>query len=477
MANIASGAGAGELLTVGVTSKAAYSELRDSSGNVITGAHKAAVLATQGTMPMSGLDDDTIRMIRVGKFGTIRTDVDSILFWDGSEGAAINTQRWTSTAATMTASQTAANGILFNAGAITTINTGIILSSSRTFAKYPNSPLRFTARARYTNVNNQAWDIGLAMQATLVATTAQLDSGAVWRHTGTTIIPVLAIGGTDVVTGADILGSLANTNYYTFDVLIDDDRVVFVCQNSATGAIISEQVLRLPLANTKTMSVTHVNAWMRFRNGGGVPASAGQLFVGDVQVLGLDIDSGKSWQHQMADINFGGEIIPTTFLQTSQMAVGAWPSNASLAAGTASYATLGGLYSIAATGSAATDFPLFGYLVPTPYTFKCTGVHVSMINTGAANAATPATSFLWALDNGSVAALSSGTHIKYPLGVTSIPISAAIGAAGADLDVNFDVPIIFQPGRFVDVTLRIVGGAATASQVIQGLVTLKGYFE
>ncbi len=37
--------------------------------------------------------------------------------------------------------------------------------------------------------------------------------------------------------------------------------------------------------------------------------------------------------------------------------------------------------------------------------------------------------------------------------------------------------MVTNPGRFLVVMLRVPVGTATASQIVQGMVTLKGYFE
>lgn len=476
MAILKSGASS-DLMTIGATSKAAYVEQRDASGNPVNAAQKSAFASGGATHPMAGLNDDTIRLVRVDRYGSPRADEDTLMFWEPSEGAALNTQRWKSTATTMTASQTAVAGILLNASAITTTTTGILLTSQKAFPKFPGGAVKFTARHRFTTVANQVWELGLANMGTLSGTTAQVDNGVFWRFTGTTVVPVLTINGSDVETGTDILGSLASTNYYTWDVILDDDRATYTCQRSDTGAIVSEQVLRIPLTNAKMGAVTHLNAWYRLRNAG-VPASAGQTWLAEAIVTASDYQSGKTWPHQLANLHLGQEVSPTAFTATHTFANSAWPTTATLSNTAASYATLGGLWTLNAAVSAATDNSFFSFAVPAPYSFYCTGVHLTMMNTGAANAATPASTLFWGLGvNGASANLSTGGHMRVPLGQTSIPISAAIGAASPDVDIAFDVPLVTEAGKHITVIMRIVGGAATASQVWQGSVGIRGFFE
>jgi hypothetical protein len=42
---------------------------------------------------------------------------------------------------------------------------------------------------------------------------------------------------------------------------------------------------------------------------------------------------------------------------------------------------------------------------------------------------------------------------------------------------NFDTPLVTNPGRFLTVILRMPVGTATASEVFQGLVNLRGRWE
>ena len=43
--------------------------------------------------------------------------------------------------------------------------------------------------------------------------------------------------------------------------------------------------------------------------------------------------------------------------------------------------------------------------------------------------------------------------------------------------MNFEVPLRTDPGRLMHVIVRVPVGTATASQVISGSVTIRGYFE
>lgn len=55
---------------------------------------------------------------------------------------------------------------------------------------------------------------------------------------------------------------------------------------------------------------------------------------------------------------------------------------------------------------------------------------------------------------------------------------AAIGATATRVQKNFTAaPIVCESGRFVAVILRMPVATATASQVVQGLVGIDGFYE
>jgi hypothetical protein len=54
---------------------------------------------------------------------------------------------------------------------------------------------------------------------------------------------------------------------------------------------------------------------------------------------------------------------------------------------------------------------------------------------------------------------------------------AGIGTAAGDLDRSFDPPLVIDSGRWFHIILQIPDGAATASLVYRGTVTVNGFFE
>ncbi len=107
-----------------------------------------------------------------------------------------------------------------NASAITTINTGVALSSRWQHARLTAGPLHFRSRIRSTAVANQDGMAGLFFQATLSGTAAvtATDSGFYWKWgTDGTIKP---FNGAEVTLGTDVAASLNSANYYDFHVIV-----------------------------------------------------------------------------------------------------------------------------------------------------------------------------------------------------------------------------------------------------------------
>jgi hypothetical protein len=193
----------------------------------------------------------------------------------------------------------------------------------------------------------------------------------------------------------------------------------------------------------------------------------------------LDAFLNKPWSHAAAHMGLDAATNPSTIAQAAQWANSAAPASATLSNTVAGYATLGGLFQFAAPAGAATDFALFGFTVPAPYSFVCTGIDIDAYNLGAAVATTP-TLLLWGVSpDQSAISLATATNRRVALGAQSFAVAAPIGAR-ADRAVSVDFshgPLVTNPGRLFVVVLRVPVGTATASQVIAGTCTVKGYFE
>jgi hypothetical protein len=473
MAIIQSGS-TSDLLTIDPTSKSARASLYNTDGTSMVITDGQNVVGSQIGIPIAGASDNTYRVLRTDRIGSIRTGNDTLLLHDDIEGATINTQLWTSVVGTFTTAQVATTGINLNSGNGLAAGSYSILTSQKQFGKMQSAPIRARIRARIVPQTNAIIEMGFCAPVT---TTAQIATGAFFRLTATgSLTPVIAYNNADTVVGNDMWTSLVAVgganNYYTFGIWVDDDNVLFTIQDVSTGKTLAEQSLQIPLTQPKTFSATHLPFATRlWIPAGSAAPSAPYVYFSDIMVLMLDVLMNKMWQHQLAGTANGGEILPTTFLQSSNWTNSTVATNATLSNTAAGYTTLGGLFSFAAVAGAVTDYALFGFTVPAPYTFYCTGVHITTYNTGAA-VATSATLLHWGVaNNSSAVSLATAGLNRVPVGAQSFPIASAIGAIATDVDLKFDAPLVTNGGRIMHVILRMPVGTATASQVVQGSVT------
>ncbi|MEO5859163.1 MAG: hypothetical protein ABIR33_09470 [Pyrinomonadaceae bacterium] len=469
---ILEGAISGNLAEVETVSKGIRSALYDGAGNPLALLDSAQPASPYGLLAM-GLNDGRAVPSRVDRFGSQSIALNNPLLSESFEGTTTHPMRWLITNTTMAAAQTTVGGLLFNSGSITTLNTGYMIKSTRLFQKLQRMPIQAKFRLRMVHFNNSVMEFGFGDAATFNGANT---AGAYWQRTSSGAMqPVVTYNSVDQ-TGTDISASLNSANYYTFDVLMDDDEATFFCQNTATGAIISQQKIALPITGQRLLSATALPVMCRLYNTASAPATAPQLLLTDVAVVGLDADFNFPAPHIFAGQGRGFYEHPFTGAQLATFANSAAPSNATLSNTAAGYTTLGGLFSFAAVAGAATDYALFGFQVPAPANFFCTGIDIETWNTGAAVATTPHL-LVWGIATQLTAvSLATAAHARIPVGVQSLPVAAAIGAAAQRISKQFQTPILCSSGRFFDVILRMPVATNTASQVIQGLVTVEGYF-
>lgn len=302
--------------------------------------------------------------------------------------------------------------------------------------------------------------------------------GAFWQVTaGGVVQPVLTFNGTDVTGDAVTMPPGWQNNYYTWEVIVDDDKAFYAVQDTSTGLIIAER--RIPVAATQVRlwNASRLQVYARLHNVT-APASAPTLILSSLDVLLLDMAPNKAWSHTMALSGFGGEANPTTFAQAANYANSAAPASATLSNTAAGYTTLGGQFQFAAPAGAETDFALFGFTVPAPYSFVCTGIEIDTFNTGAAVATTAHVLQWFASADQTAISLATATNRRITLGVQSFAVGSAIGALASPIDRDLNnAPLVTNPGRIFVVGLKIPVGTATASQIIRGTVAIRGYFE
>ena len=252
-------------------------------------------------------------------------------------------------------------------------------------------------------------------------------------------------------------------------------------------------------------SSSNMPAGFRVWNGASAPTAARQLYIGFVSVASGDHNTNKPWSHAMVGSSQGAYQIQqgAAASQTANWTNSSAPASATLSNTTAGYTTLGGQWQAAASATNETDWALFAYLVPQGTatapgkTLYITSIRIGeTVVTGAAGV--NATSFFWAAAVGS-STLGSGTVAtavslataeavagvttstsprRVALGSQSFLAAAPIATQSPGFTVDFSsAPLVAQAGTYVHIILKQLNGAATASLVWRGTVTVVGYWE
>jgi hypothetical protein len=470
MAFIQDGSATAGNLAVETASKAARNILYSAAGQPITRKHnQARDEANDEAFIIGGYNDGNYRHIRTDRTGGQAVALHNPLLFEAFEGGNFQSARWTNIATTMAATQTAAAGLLFNSGSITTVNTGYLLKSLASFIKAQRAPLHFKARARFAHVVNSVMEIGFGDATTFNGANT---NGAYWQVTsGGNIQPVLTYNGVDI-TGVAV-SVLNPANFYTWDVLIDDDEAIFMVQDTSSGLILAERSIKLPVTQAKLFGATHLFAIARLYNTAAAPATAPQMVLSTVDVMMLDALLNRPFGHVLADNGLSADANPLTAAAMANWANSAAAASATLSNTAAGYSFPHGRFQFAAVAGAETDYALFGFQVPSPYKLAVSGGQIDTFNSGAAVATTGHVLDWWMASDLSAVSLATAALSRVPLGIQSFAVGDPVGKAAQQLNFDFrGNPRITNPGRFVVIALRMPVGTATASQIIRGSVRL-----
>jgi hypothetical protein len=463
------------------TAKALHTTLYDFAGNVVTQPDKTAAPANQGFQPSAGFDGGKmLRAMRLGEYGTLRTTSEILLWHDAFEGSNVNTG-WTQSTTTQTIAQ--ATGVLtLNNSGITTVNTDAIITSTRQFPKYPRQPLWTRFRASISaNVagNHTLVELGLGAPS---GVTAIINNGAFFRWTAAGALnAVLSYNGTEQSTQVLAQGVISTTSYYWYDIIVDDDFARFMVTDSG-GVPVVDQQISISLTKAFQWAVSHLPTFARTyvdATGGG---TAIELNLAAHSINMIDAANAKPWAEQLSSVGRAWATNPTTQAQTAALAssapAGGTPSNTATV-----YTTLGGEYIATMTAASENMLSLFGYVVPSPYTFYIRGIYwvVPWVSTIFSIAATQPFILPFLIYNASSANISTATgKIGVPFGTmwTAI-ITAAVGTQLTGNPVTWTplTPLACLPGTTLHLGWKVLNGGAVTTGAIRGSVLVDGYFE
>jgi hypothetical protein len=417
----------------------------------------------------------------------LRVGIDTVLFSDQFNGLTQNTNNWSYTFVTMTASMPGAGYLQFGTVQGTAATHGAFMRSFQYFPLVNTAPLaieftggQFTAAL----VANEQWLAGLGLPTNAVT---RPTDGCWFKLTTAGLEGILAFNGTETSTGVLLaFGSIAVATMAKYVIVLGERKVEFWADDVLLGHI------DIPVGNATPFMGAGLPVFMhKFCTG--VVANTNVMRISRCGVSILDVDSGMSMadiavgQGMLSAIGQNGHAQGNTALNVLNAAVPATQPIANATAG-ATFVGLGGYFVATAQ---ATNVALAGDMIacsfqnPVPSinisgrNLVIYGVRISAMNTGAAVATTP-TSLIWGLAWGHTAVslatvetasfATATTHAprRRMLGMMTVPVGAAIGAL-YDRDINFvsSIPIaIIRPGEFFAITLRFRIGTATASQEV-----------
>jgi hypothetical protein len=410
----------------------------------------------------------------------LRTELDAILFADYPVGTNLNSSIWSTR---LSASQTVvlgSNRYELNSSGLTTINSGSMLRTVRTFQWYKANALYCETAIAWTLTPVANWfaEWGIFTASTAIAT---ITDGVFFRITAGQFRGVICNNSTETYVDLGAIPAAA----VVYDTVIElcQDIVHFWVNGVLLGSV------AVPGAQFGPLGLQQCQYAARTYNGGVIPAAAIKLQLSAIQVSNGGSDNNRLWPTVRSGMGFGSYQIPSGAAagQTAN-----WANSAAvtaIAAGslsntTGSFTGLGGMFRFGAPAGADTDFHIMKYQVPIGSTLIVRGVTLDAFNQGAVVAGTP-TVIQWAIAVGSTADTLAGTEdlvgVKVrrivPLGITSWLVGALVGALAPTIDRNYDVPLTIHGGEYFSLVAKVILGTATVSQEIRGQMQVNGYFE
>lgn len=432
--------------------------------------------------------DTAGRDISTTENGYVRTSGATLMCYDQIEGSAINTNIWNPWDSTTAIAQ--ANGfITLNPTSIITATQYWNLKTIDVLPLYGSLPMLPELTVKTVNLpqSGVTAEIGCIMASAGAAPT----DGCFFRYASSgAFYAVISYGGVET-SSANLAGTTASdddgdsialppanllTHLFAFEIV--EDLVLFSIDDVIVATVVVPTGQAFPFNNGR-QSIGMRMYWTT------APSIAPQVSLGQFTAKYEDLNQNRSWPELMAILGKGGYQSPITpFGQTANHANSTNPTSATLSNTAAGYTAPDGEFQFAAVAGAATDYALFAYQVPLGFKRIIYGISISCASTGALGSVTVPTLLRWSLGINSSAvslATADGTNTwaprRKPLGLQSFGLTTALGAMATDLVRTFPVPFVVNSQRFLHLILQVPVGAATASQIFRGTVTLNSYDE
>jgi len=447
----------------------------NSDGELTVGLNKtiskAGYVFLAGNGPTGGKAITTF-----GPMGRLSTGVQTLELFDPIDGATVNSNIWNQPApTTFTIVQSATTGFMvLNAGASVAINAQCQINSIKRIQLI--NTFVPTARILFKTPNTPQANATIELGFGAASGTSAPTDGAFFRWSSASEFRCVTVFNSVETSSAALTAPTINV-VHTSHIIFRGTKVEFYIDEVLVADVTNAS------GNPNPTSSSRVPLFARIYNGATSPVIPPELHLAAISLWRNDLNTNKLWPTQMSTIGRGSYQSPTLYTQSANHANSTSPASATLSNTAAGYTTLGGRYQFAAPATAATDFALFGFQVPTGYQLIITGIKISATNTGAA-VATTATILDWALGINSSAVSLATTDTattwaprRIPLGMQGFIVGNAIGVTANDITIKFDTPLVVDSDRFFHVIVQVPLGTATALQVIRGDVTINGYFE
>ena len=416
----------------------------------------------------------------------LRVGTDTVLFTDTFNANAQNISLWSYTFATMTASQPGTGFLQFGTIQGTTASHGCFMRTFQYFPVIGTAPLAVEFKLGVFTANLVTGEIFIAGLGTPSTANVAPTEGVWFKLTNAGLIGELSYNGVATQTGTFaeslVLGELSKLS-----IIISEEEVEFWANDILLGEI------AVPHANGQPFMQGSLPAFMQ-RYNTAVVSNTAMLRVTDLTVSLLDVATTKPWSHQMAGMGqhilFGqnGHTQGKTTLWTNNTP----PTAVALTNTAAAFTGLGGIVAVLPTLAAGSDGKLITYLNPVPsinltgrniYITRVTlngvvsvilagGPVVYLLMLAVGHTATS----LATTDTGSFVTATGHAPRIMPLGVQTYAATAAVGAIGGQVDINFNTPIVVRPGEYIDIVARNIG-TVTTTGAITFTISIGGYWE
>lgn len=420
----------------------------------------------------------------------LRVGTDTILFSDTFNATTQNSNLWSYSLATMTATQP---GGYLQLGTVqgTAATHGCFMRSYQYFPLIGTAPLaiEFTLTpVTAVLVANEAVFFGAGLPS--AGGTIPTD-GVYFKCTNAGVFGAMSYNGVESVTAGVIATFTDLGRYKKYTIIVGEREVEFWRDDILLGEI------AIPNGNGQPFMQGALPVFVQ-KVCTGVVANTNVIRVSDVTVSLLDIQTNKLWPHQMGGCGQhalfmqNGTTIPTTGAKTTVWTNNTPPTAAPLTNTGAAFTGLGGIVAVNPTLTANNDGKLITYQNPAS-TVNLTGRNlyitrvtlkgaVSVVLAGGpviyafAIAAGHTATSLATAETASFANNTTHAPRIMPLGIESYAATAAVGTIGQGIDLNLDAPIVVRPGEFVDIVARNIG-TVTTSGAITFVISIGGYWE